>query len=63
MEFNDTDLAIISNALRVAGERFGEHSEMLKREGYASMAAVFDEQRKKATLIYGMISHGAGIQT
>lgn len=59
MRFNETDLHVISNALRVAAERFKEHAEYA--EAPERLRTQFNRQSNEATRVYDAISQESGI--
>jgi hypothetical protein len=60
MKFSETDLGVISNALRVAAERFDENTALLAKVD-ARVADQFKRQAIEAYRIYDGIANQTGI--
>lgn len=61
MKFNETQLGVISNALRVAAERFKENAANMREDGDPRLAAQFERQDHEATELYDAIAKTSGI--
>lgn len=59
MEFNETELAVISCALRIAADQYKANAEELK--ACQSLADQFSKQEQDAMRIYHSIGDTAGI--
>lgn len=58
MSFDDRELGIITNALRVAAERFREHAAGLDMP---MLKDIFEKQAKEADELYNRIANEVGI--